>query len=332
MNNSPLLGAWLMRFFTEHLVTERNLAVNTQKGYRDTFLLLLPYICNRARKSVNRLSVQDVTVQRVMDFLQFLETERGCSVQTRNQRLTAIRSFARYVSSRDPACIDWATGIRDIATKKSSSQLVGWLTAEEMQLLLDAPDAKTSRGQTEHAILLFLYNTGARVSEAIGLQLRDFQFRQHNGRHALVTLRGKGGRIRQCPLWSRTEKALSEVTRGKSDADFVFLSQLRKPYTRFGVYRLVERNAAKVPSLRKRQVTPHVIRHSCACHLLRAGVDLNTIRAWLGHVSLNTTNVYAEIDLQMKTEAMRLCEATALSSTHGSWKRDKGIMYFLESR
>ena len=132
----------------------------------------------------------------------------------------------------------------------------------------------------------------------------DLRIGRLEGGHALVDIHGKGGKLRQCPLWPRTERALAELVRGRADGDAVFLSRLRRPYTRFGVYRLVERCAARVPSLAARRITPHSIRHTCACHLLQAGVDLNTIRAWLGHASLDTTNIYAEIDLGIKARAM----------------------------
>lgn len=156
------------------------------------------------------------------------------------------------------------------------------------------------------------------------------QLRQHGDNHALVTLYGKGGKIRQCPLWPRTEDTLGKLIQGRANSDPVFLSRHRKRYTRFGVYRLVERCAAHVPALAARAITPHVIRHTSACHLLQAGVDLNTIRAWLGHVSLETTNIYVEIDIEMKAKAMALCDASAWQPQR-PWKEDKGVMAFLNA-
>ena len=145
-----------------------------------------------------------------------------------------------------------------------------------------------------------------------------------------MTIRGKGGKRRQCPLWPRTERALSGLLHDRADGNAVFLSRQRRPYTRFGVYRLVERCAARVPSLMERKITPHVLRHTSACHLLQAGVDLNTIRAWLGHASLDTTNIYAEIDLEMKAKAMALCDA-AEDGPDRPWKENKGLMSFLDT-
>ena len=330
MSDPLTLGPWLRRFLAEHIVTERNLARNTQKSYRDTFALLLPFVGAKARKPVDRLAVDDLTPRRVLQFLAHLEEDRGCSVQTRNQRLTAVRAFARFVASRDPGRLEWSANIRSIALKKVTPQPIGWLSKTEMKALLEVPDRGKPRGRMEHALLLFLYNTGARVSEATDLVAEDLQIGRRDGGHALVTIHGKGGKHRQCPLWPRTERVLSKLAQKQAPGDAVFLNRQQRPYTRFGVYRLVERCAARVPSLAGRKITPHVIRHTSACHLLQAGVDLNTIRAWLGHASLDTTNIYAEIDLEMKAKAMALCDA-AEAGPDRPWKENKGLMAFLDA-
>ena len=210
MSEPRTLGPWLRRFLAEHIVTERNLARNTQKSYRDTFALLLPFIGARTRKPVDRLAVQELTARRVLQFLAHLEDDRGCSVQTRNQRLTAIRAFARFVASRDSAHLEWSANIRAIALKRATPQPIGWLSNDEMKALLEVPDRRTPRGRIEHALLLFLYNTGASVSEAAELVASDLQIGRRDGEHALVTIHGKGGKIRQCPLWPRTERVLTQ--------------------------------------------------------------------------------------------------------------------------
>ena len=330
MRNFRTLGPWLRRYLVEHIVSERRLALNTQKSYRDSFALLLPFLGKKARKPADRLAVEDLTAARVLEFLAHLEQARGCSPQTCNQRLTAIRAFARYVASRDPARLEWCAQIRAIAAKKAVPQPVSWMTKDEMEALLAVPDGRTARGQVEHGLLLFLYNAGARVSEAADLRVADLEGGRDDGRHALVTLRGKGGKTRQCPLWPRTEDALARLARGREGGAAVFLSRHCRPYTRFGIYRLVQRCAARVPSLAARKITPHVVRHTSACHLLQAGVDLNTIRAWLGHASLDTTNVYAEIDLETKAKAMAVCDA-AEQDPGRPWKEDKGLMAFLKT-
>ena len=168
-------------------------------------------------------------------------------MQTRNQRLTSIRAFARFVASRDPGHLEWSSNIRAIALKRATPQPIGWLSKTEMKALLEVPDRRTSRGRIEHALLLFLYNTGARVSEATELTAGDLEIERRDGGHALATIHGKGGKRRQCPLWPRTERVLSELVQGRAAADAVFLGRQRRPYARFGFYRLVERCAAQVP-------------------------------------------------------------------------------------
>jgi len=329
MSDVVTLGPWLRRFLGEHIVTERNLARNTQKSYRDTFNLLLPFVSRKLRKPVDRLAVGDLTSRQTLLFLAHLEEKRGCSVQTRNQRLAAIRAFARFVGSRDPAQVEWCGHIRAIPPKKAVPQPVGWLTKAEMDAMLKVPDRKTPRGQSEYALLLFLYNTGARVSEAVHLKMSDLHIGHRDG-HALATLHGKGGKTRQCPLWPETERVLTDLIGNRGADEIVFHSRLRKPFTRFGVYRLVERCATRVPSLSRRSITPHVLRHTTACHLVLAGVDINTVRAWLGHVSINTTNIYAEIDLKLKAKAVALCDVGE-APVRRSWKSDKDLMAFLRS-
>ena len=329
-DSQPLLGPWLQRFFLEHLVTERNLSRNTRKSYRDTFRLLVPFACAQLGKADYRLGVLNLTGELVRRFLAHLEDERGCSPQTRNLRLTAVRAFARFVASRDPAHVAWRGQICAIASKKATPRPIGWLTEDEMAALLDVPDRTTLHGRSEYVLLLFLYKTGARVSEATQLRVRDLRVGRRDGGHALVTLHGKGGKVRQCPLRPGTERVMAEHVEGRQADDAVFLNRRGQPFTRFGVYWVVQRCAAHVPALAGRKITPHLLRHTTACHLVFAGVDINTVRAWLGHASIDTTNVYAEINLKMKAEAMALCDVAEPGPSR-PWKENKGLMAFLDS-
>ncbi len=330
MNKNQVLGPWLQRFFEEYLVTERNVALNTWESYLSTFKLFVPFLCGKLRKPDYKLGVQDISYELVLEFLAHLEDGRGCSVQTRNQRLTAVRVFARFVGGRDPTHIGWSGRVRSIPFKKAAPQAIVALSTVEADAMLDVPDRSTERGRIEYALLHFLRHVGARVSEATGLKVGDVQVRRRDGRHALVTLHGKGGKMRQCPLLPDTQRALAELIDGREPDEAVFLSRYGKPYTRFGVYRLVERCADRVPALAGKKITPHVLRHTAACELVRAKVDINTIRALLGHASLDTTNVYAEIDLAMKAEALALCDAAEPGPSR-PWKEDKGVMAFLNS-
>ena len=334
MTDPGILGPWLRRFLEEHLVSERNLARNTQLSYRDTLVLLLPFIAAQARRSVESLRVSDLGPERIRAFLLHLEQDRGCSPQTRNQRLAAIRSLARFVASHCPEQVEWSAQIRAIPLKKAVPKPVAYLEKPEIEALLAVPDRSTPRGRREHCLLQFLYNSGARVSEAVRLTVGDLQLEARGSLCALVTLRGKRGKLRQCPLWKRTAQLLTTQVRGQTADAAVFLNQRGRPFTRSGILKLVKRcarqAAQRAPSIAAKSVSPHVVRHTTATHLLRAGVDINTIRAWLGHVRLETTNVYAEIDLETKARAIASCESPA-PADRTPWSEDKGTMAFLRS-
>jgi site-specific recombinase XerD len=331
MDKTAMLGPWVRRFLLEHLVGERNLAANTQRSYRDTLVLLLPFVAEKVGKAVDRLSVVDLSAELIRLFLAELESARGCAIVTRNQRLAAIHALARFVGEHSPEHVDWCAQLRAIPFKKPAARaVVPYLDKAEMQALLAAPDQQTAQGRRDHALLLFLYNAGARAQEAAGLLIADLELRA-----SYVTLLGKGSKKRQCPLWPVTVRALSVLTAGRPASDPVFLNRCGRALTRFGIHTLVERYAVKVqsavPSLANKRVSPHTLRHTTATHLLRAGVDINTIRAWLGHVSLNTTNVYAEIDLELKAKALAACEVAGGAKAEKRWRQDPQLMSFLRS-
>jgi site-specific recombinase XerD len=304
MKDETILGPWVRRFLLEHLVAERNLSRNTQASYRDTLALLLPFASKHGGRAIDRMAVEDLTPSLVRKFLDHLEHDRQCSGVTRNQRLATIRSLARFIGMRSPAHVAWCAEIRATPFKKTAKTVIGYLEKAEMDALLAQPDRHTPLGDRDHALLLFLYNSGARADEAAKLTVDYLQL----GSQSSVRLHGKGNKFRTCPLWPVTATSLSRlvVNRGKSDA--VFLNRINQPLTRFGIHRLVthyaELASKTAPSLATKRVSPHTIRHTTAVHLLRAGVDINTIRAWLGHVSLDTTHIYAEVDMEMKAKAL----------------------------
>lgn len=335
MRDPSLLGPWVRRFLVEHLVGERNLARNTQRSYRDTFRFLLPDIARRARRPVDRLNVIDVSADRVRQFLSDLEEKRHCGIATRNQRLAAIHALARFIGTHAPELVEWCGQVRMVPFKKAPRALVTYLEKSEMDGLLTTPDMQTAQGRRDHALLLFLYNSGARADEAAQIQIGDLTLPQVPERDlASVLIRGKGNKSRRCPLWPQTVRDLAALVQGRSPTELVFLNRCGRPITRFGIHTLVERTVAravkKVPSLSAKRVSPHTIRHTTATHLLRSGVDINTIRAWLGHVSLTTTNVYAEVDLEMKAKALANCEVEG-KKNKAPWKEDKGLMAFLQT-
>jgi integrase/recombinase XerD len=335
MRDASLLGPWVRRFLTEHLVSERNLARNTQRSYRDTLRLLLPVIARSARKPIDRLAVTDVSADRVRLFLGDLEAKRGCGIATRNQRLAAIHALVRFIGLHAPELVEWCGQVRTVPFKKAPRALITYLEKAEMDAVLAAPDRTTAQGVRDYGLLLFLYNTGARADETAQAHIEDLTLPGVPERDlASVLIRGKGNKPRRCPLWFQTVHAVAALVQGRGPSEHVFLNRRGQPITRFGIHTLVERSAARaaeqVMSLAAKRVSPHTIRHTTATHLLRSGVDINTIRAWLGHVSLTTTNVYAEVDLEMKAKALANCEVEGQANS-GPWKEDKGLMEFLRT-
>lgn len=331
MTEQNAVGPWVRRFLMEHLIDERNLARNTQASYRDTLALLLPFTAKGAKKPIDRLLVEDLSPDIVRRFLTHLEQERGCAVVTRNQRLAAIHSWARFIGGKRPEHLSWCTGVCAIPFKKTSRPVLNYLEPQEMRALLTAPDRSTAQGRRDHALLLFLYNSGARASEATDVTIGDLEL----GDPASIKLMGKGRKERRCPLLVSTAQTLALLAKDRSPSEPLFLNRRAQPITRFGIFALVERYAlqvsSKMPSLQKKRVGPHTIRHTTAVHLLRSGVDINTIRAWLGHVSVDTTNIYAEADLEMKAKALARSEIPGLTPAKKTWREEQGTMAFLRN-
>lgn len=260
MRETSTLGPWIRRFLLEHLVSERNLAANTRRSYRDTLCQLLPFASGRLHKAVDRLAVVDVSPQLVREFLSDVETHRGCGIATRNQRLSAIHALARFVGEHSPEHIAWCAQVRCVPYKKGTHAPVPYLAKAEIDALLACPNRRTEQGRRDYALLLFLYNTGARASEASELIVGDLHLDQ-----ASVEILGKGRKRRQCPLWPATVRELRALVGERSRHEHVFLNRCGQPTTRFGVHALVERTAARakdfMPSLATKRISPHSIRH-----------------------------------------------------------------------
>jgi len=329
-------GPFVRRFLLDEVVADRNLSLNTQRSYRDTLRLLFAFFAERQVAEPAQVMTEQITADRVREFLSHLESQRGNSVATRNQRLAAIHSIFRFISRQVPELVEHATSIYAIPARRADIPTMPYLDKQEMDALLAAPDRRQSQGRRDYAMLLFLYNTGARASEAAAVTVGDLTL----DASLSVRLLGKGRKVRICPLWSHTADVLRDLlaTRldGPRDAP-IFLNVRGQPITRYGIHALVARTvkkaAAITPSLQGKRISPHTIRHTTAVHLLRAGVDINTIRAWLGHVSLETTNRYAEIDLKMKAAALDACAvhdaATPPETQTPIWRKDSKIMEFL---
>jgi integrase/recombinase XerD len=338
VGKGPLTTSWYVRHnallgFCRYAIS-RGLVATSPLPLADTLSLLIPFVAQQVHKQVDQISVIDVSPDGVRLFLRHLEESRKCTVATRNQRLAAIHSLARFVGLHSPEHIEWCGQLRAIPPKRAPRPTITYLEKSEMDALLSAPDQSTDQGRRDHALLLFLYNTGARADEAAQVKILDLLLAHSSRDHSLVQVRGKGNKLRRCPLWPQTVVELSSLIANRPSSDHVFLNRCGQPITRFGIHSMVERytqrTLAGMPSLAIKQVSPHTIRHTTATHLLRAGVDINTIRAWLGHVSLNTTNVYAEVDLEMKAKALATCEIRGAVPPK-PWKENVALMQFLRS-
>jgi len=331
------LGSWVRRFLIEYLVGERNLSRNTQKSYRDTLCLLLPFVSQDAKRRTDQLLVEDITADRVGVFLQNLKATRNCGPATLNQRLAAIHSLSHFISLHNPELVQWCGEIRAIQGKKAPHPLINYLEKEEMDALLAAPNRESEQGRRDHAVLIFLYNTGARADEVAHVRMGDLDLAAMPDRDpSSVLIHGKGNKQRRCPLWANTVNELIPLVANRSPSEHVFRNRRAQPLTRFGIHGVVERHAKAAaetrPSMAKKKLSPHTIRHTTATHLLRAGVDINTIRAWLGHVSLATTNIYAEVDLQTKAKALASCQVGEGPNAEKDqrYRDDKDLMVFLK--
>ena len=299
-------AALLQDFFVLRLGTQRGASARTIASYRDTFELLLRFAERRTGRPPSALTLPDLDAPLVLDFLDHLEKERHNSPRTRNVRLAAVRSFIRYASVRDPASLAVAQRVLDIPAKRFDRPVLGFLTREEIDVVLDAPDRTTWSGRRDAVLLATLYNTGARVSEITGLRVANVLL----DRESAVHLHGKGRKQRVVPLWRSTAAQLrdwlGEIDRSP-DAP-LFPNRAGKALSRSGVenrLRLaVAAAVAHCPSLRGRRISPHTVRHTTAMHLLQSGVSLTVIALWLGHESPETTHGYVEADLAMKEAAL----------------------------
>jgi site-specific recombinase XerD len=236
MKNDSLLGPWIRRFLLEHLIAERNLARNTQRSYRDTLCLLLPRLAVQSQTTVDVLEVEDLSANAVRNFLASIEEERGCSVATRNQRLSAIHALAHFIGERSPEHLMWCGEVQNVPFKRTGKNPLTYLEKAEIDALLASPNPHTQQGQKDHALLLFLYNSGARASEAAAVKISDLE--GDNRRGGAVRLCGKGAKTRLCPLWPRTMAVLAPLIAGRPQDSLVFLNRYGAPVTRFGIHTL----------------------------------------------------------------------------------------------
>jgi len=302
-----LFASLLQSFFSEHLLSHRHASPQTVDSYRDTFRLLLEFLRRTTGKEPSALRLSDLGVPVILAFLDHLEQERRNGIRSRNVRLAAIRSFFRLVALRDPASVNLATRVLSIPVKRAERRLVGYLTRPEMDAILAAPDRARWAGQRDYVLLLTLYNSGARVSEITSLQRGQIRF----GSTSFLELHGKGRKERSVPLWPKTARALKEwLNTGNGPPDSPAFPNARggslsQDGVDYILRKAVQQAKQTCPSLSAKRVTPHVIRHTTAMHLLQSGVDIAVIALWLGHESIETTHCYLEADLKLKEQALQ---------------------------
>jgi site-specific recombinase XerD len=320
-------------FFIKRLSTQSRASAATLSSYRDALRLFFTFAAERAGKQPSRLVVEDVGSDTVLEFLNYLETKRHCVMRTRNQRLAVIRSFFKHMAYSEPAYMATAQRVISIPGRRTVKKMLGYLTKEELEVLLAVPDRSTPKGKRDFALLIFMARTGARVSETIGINVLDIVF----GKHSQVLLRGKGDKERLIPLADDAAWAVKSYLSSRGDkieeSSPLFCNLRGERLSRFGALHILKEAvttaAQTMPQLAGRSISPHTLRHTTVMHLLQSGVDPNVIRSWLGHVNLDTTHQYVEADIEMKRQA--LGKGHILSLTPETYKPSDELMVFLNS-
>jgi integrase/recombinase XerD len=331
---APSLGRHVQAFFADYLTAQRDLSPNTVLSYRDALLLLLRFASDVRNKPVAQLGFDDVGPDTVLAFLKHLEVVRKNAARTRNARLAALHTFFGYVAEREPRVLDICQRIASIPVKRTTHKTEAYLERDEILHILGSIDRSTQLGQRDYLLVRFLFETGARAQEVAGVKcssLRLFRPQQ-------VRILGKGRKERLCPIRADTARIIRQYLRGRGiteEADAPLFSSVRgKALTRIGVLRAVQRHARKaaltMPRLAKMQIGAHTFRHSAAVHLLRAGNDLTVVRSWLGHVSIATTDLYTEIDMETKRRALEATKPIKSRARSASWK-SPSLLAWLEA-
>jgi len=331
--STSTLAPMLEAFFTDRLQQQRHASSHTVAAYRDTFRLLLTFAKDDLRKAPSDLALTDLDAPFVVRFLAHLEKKRGNAVATRNARLAAVHSFFRYIAFREPQHAALIQRVLAIPHKRATKKIVAFLTRPEFEAILASPDQATSLGRRDHALLLLAIQTGLRVSEITTLRLEDVRL-DRGAAH--VRCRGKGRKERVTPLTAQTVRALRAYLRdrvGVSLSTTLFLSRRRGPMSRDAIEHLVEvhrlRAAKMCPSLANKNVSPHVLRHTSAMVLLHAGTDRSTMALWLGHESVETTEIYLHADLTTKERA--IAKTAPIRTRQARYRPPDALLGFLQA-
>ena len=333
MKPSDPFPGLLHAFFYERLVQQRNVSAHTVRSYRDTWRLFLRFVAARHKRAVAQLTLADLTAVEVAAFLQHSEVERKVSIGTRNCRLAALRSFFNFVAEREPAAVAQCAEVLHIPTKKTTTPAPCYLELSEVDAILDQPDRQCLEGQRDHALLTFLYNSGARIQEALDVCPAAIRFEAP----LCVRLLGKGRKERICPLWPETVALLRALLKRQPRADDepLFVNRYGAPLgasgVRFKLAQYVQAAARVAPTLSSKKVSPHRFRHATAVHLVAAGADVTVNRSWLGHAHLDTTNHYAQANLETKREALERLDPSSKIKKPPRWRRDLSVLAWLDS-
>lgn len=325
------IGPLLQQFFADRLISQQHASSCTVAAYRDCFRLLLTYAARKLHRQPASLALQDLHAPLILQFLDHLEKERKNSIRSRNARFAAIRSFMHYAEHKEPAALSVIKSVLAIPMKRFDRPLVGFATPEEIEAIIEGPDIGTWTGRRDRVMLATLYNTGARVSELIGLRVGDLILQSSPA----VRILGKGRKERTVPIWAKTATQLrrwireQQATREQPLFPNSSGGTLSRTTVSERLQLAVQRAGAVHPEILKRQISPHVLRHSIAMHMLKAGVDITVIALWLGHESPSTTHMYVEADLAMKERALRSIQAPKTSATR--YRPPDRVLRFLEN-
>jgi len=330
---------YLSSFLGKYLPGQKNASPNTIESYAATFKLFLIYCLEKKKVKPEHLTLSSIDRDTVIGFLDWIEKERGCTISTRNQRLVPLHSFFRYVQKQSPKDLYEIQKILDIPNKKGPKTIVPFLSGDEMKILLEQPDTTNKDGLRDLVLLVVLYDSAARVQELIDLKIKDVRI----SNPSVVTLTGKGNKIRQVPITTKTKKLLENYINNQRDSyaiskgdSYLFVNQKKQKLSRWGISYIIDKYvkmAEKDPKFSVAfPVTPHVFRHSKSVHLLQSGVNLIYIRDFLGHCDCSTTEIYARADTEMKRRAIEAAYSDVLpTKDFPVWTEDTGLMMFLNS-
>lgn len=332
--NPTNFARYLTDFFSVYLTAQKNVSKNTIYSYRDAFKLLFKYCQEVKGIAIERITIDLLTAGLIKDFLYWLEHERKCSISTRNQRLASIHSFFRYIQGEAPAGIHHFQKVISISTKKAGKKVIGHLSPDAMKLILEQPDKNSSKGRRDLTLLSVLYDTGARVQELIDIKVIDLALDPL----PVISLTGKGNKMRRVPLMKNVVTLLQgylserDLNKQWKNQYPLFINNQHNKLTKEGVAYILGKYvkmASEKSQVVPKRVSPHVLRHSKAMHLLQAGVNLIYIRDFLGHVDLKTTEIYARTDTETKRKAIEKAYPDIITGQLPAWNKDKELLIWL---